>query len=121
MGAGDVAVITPYDAQVRRLRDRLAEPLAAGLEIGSVDGFQGREKEAIVLDLVRSNDTGELAFLADVRRMNVAVTRARRLLVVVGDSATLGGHLFFAAFMMCAEDVGGWLSAWADDAPGFGD
>lgn len=121
VSASDVAVITPYDAQVRRLRDRLAESLAAGLEIGSVDGFQGREKEAIVLDLVRSNDAGELGFLTDVRRMNVAVTRARRLLIVVGDSATLGGNPYYSAFMTAAEAVGGWLSAWSDDAPAFVD
>ena len=117
----DLAIITPYDAQVRRLRDRLAPPLAAGLEVGSVDGFQGREKEAIVVDLVRSNDRGEIGFLADIRRMNVAITRAKRLLIVVGDSATLADHPFYAAFMAAAEAQGAWMSAWADDAPAFGD
>lgn len=112
-----VAVITPYDAQVRQLRDRLAALLVAGLEVGSIDGFQGREKEVVVLDLVRSNDAGDIGFLADVRRMNVALTRARRLLIVVGDSATLGGHPFYAAFLRAVEACGGWISAWADDAP----
>ena len=82
----DLAVITPYNAQVQRLRERLPQP---ALEIGTVDGLQGREKEAVVLSLVRSNDRGEVGFLADLRRLNVALTRARRHLTVVGDSATI--------------------------------
>ena len=69
----DIAVIAPYAAQVRLLRSEL--PIA-GLEIDSVDGFQGREKEAVVISLVRSNPAGEIGFLADIRRMNVALTRA---------------------------------------------
>jgi superfamily I DNA and/or RNA helicase len=81
----DLAVITPYSAQVRRLRELLAD--AGGLEIDSVDGFQGREKEAVVLSLVRCNLEGEIGFLTDVRRTNVALTRARRALIVIGDSA----------------------------------
>lgn len=82
----DLAVITPYNAQAQRLRERLPQP---ALEIGTVDGLQGREKEAVVLSLVRSNDRGEVGFLADLRRLNVALTRARRHLTVVGDSATI--------------------------------
>jgi superfamily I DNA and/or RNA helicase len=95
--------------------------MARGLEVGTVDGFQGREKEAIVVDLVRSNDEHSLGFLSDIRRMNVALTRARRLLVVVGESGTLSGHPYYRAFMEHAEQVGGWLSAWSDDAPPFDD
>ena len=72
-------MIAPYAAQVRLLREQLAVP---GLEIDSVDGFQGREKEAVVISLVRSNPKGEIGFLGDVRRMNVAMTRARRKLLV---------------------------------------
>ncbi len=72
VAAEAIAVIAPYSAQVRLLREKL--PIA-GLEIDSVDGFQGREKEAVVLSLVRSNAEGEVGFLADVRRMNVALTR----------------------------------------------
>src|SRR5262249_49240587 len=82
--AQDIAVIAPYAAQVRLLRDRLVVP---GLEIDSVDGFQGREKEAVVISLVRSNSEGDIGFLADMRRMNVALTRARRKLLIIGDSA----------------------------------
>mgnify|MGYP000146204400 CR=1 FL=1 len=67
----------------------VARHLAAdGVEIRSVDGFQGREKEAVVISLVRSNPQSEIGFLADIRRMNVAMTRARRKLLMVGDSAT---------------------------------
>lgn len=85
--AGAIAVITPYNAQVQLLRQLLAhEP---DLEIGTVDGLQGREKEAVVVSLVRSNEAGEVGFLAELRRLNVALTRARRHLTVVGDSATL--------------------------------
>jgi ATP-dependent RNA/DNA helicase IGHMBP2 len=107
--ATDVAVIAPYAAQVRRLREYLAVP---GLEIDSVDGFQGREKEAVVLSLVRSNPEGEIGFLADVRRMNVAMTRARRKLLVAGDSATLAGHPFYRRFLEHVEALGAYQTVW---------
>ncbi|MSP71295.1 MAG: AAA family ATPase [Myxococcales bacterium] len=110
----DLAVITPYEAQARLLRTLLADARRRGLEIGTIDGFQGREKEAIVVDLVRSNDAGDLGFLADVRRMNVALTRARRYLCVVGDSATLGSHPYYDEFLAAVERAGGWVSAWSD-------
>jgi superfamily I DNA and/or RNA helicase len=114
-----LAVITPYQAQVRLLRHELAAERGRGLEVGTVDGFQGREKEAVLVDLVRSNERGELGFLTDTRRMNVALTRARRLLLVVGDSATLGGHDYYRAFLDGVEQHGAYLSAWGDDAPPF--
>ncbi|OIO10653.1 MAG: hypothetical protein AUJ52_03585 [Elusimicrobia bacterium CG1_02_63_36] len=91
-----LAVLTPYMAQVKRLKAALSVP---GLEIGTVDGFQGREKEATVLSLVRSNEKGEVGFLSDTRRMNVAVTRARRLSVVIGDSVTISNHPFYRDFL----------------------
>lgn len=112
----EVAVITPYYAQVRLLRELLP---VEGLEIDTVDGFQGREKEAVVVDLVRSNERGEIGFLADTRRMNVALTRARRFLLVVADSATIGGHPYYSAFLAHMEEHGAWVSAWSDDAPPF--
>lgn len=105
-----IAVITPYAAQVRRLRDLLAGVPA--LEIGTVDGFQGREKEAVVVSLVRSNDTGDVGFLADVRRMNVAWTRARRKLLIVGDTATLAAHPFYAEMLEYVEAEGRYRTAW---------
>ncbi len=108
----DVAVIAPYDAQVQRLRQLLAERLDQGLEVDTVDGFQGREKEAVVVSLVRANDSGEVGFLSDVRRMNVALTRARKKLVVVGDGATVARHPFYAGFFEHAQETGAWRSAW---------
>ena len=109
----DLAVISPYDAQVQRLRSLLPpEALEAGLEVDTVDGFQGREKDAVVVSLVRSNDAGELGFVADIRRMNVALTRARRKLVVVGDGATIARHPFFEGFLQYAQSIGAWRSAW---------
>ncbi len=102
------ALITPYAAQARNLRRRVPP----GLEVGTVDGFQGREKEAILVSLVRSNETGEVGFLSDTRRMNVAMTRARRLLVVVGDSATIARHPFYEAFLDYVHAHGDHRSAW---------
>jgi superfamily I DNA and/or RNA helicase len=113
----EIAIIAAYSAQARRLRELLRAERAAGLEIGTVDGFQGREKEAVIVDLVRSNDRGEIGFLTNTRRMNVALTRARRFLLVVADSATLGGHPYYAGFFAYVDEVDGHGSAWSDDAP----
>ncbi len=104
-----IAVIAPYAAQVRLLRGRLEIP---ELEIDTVDGFQGREKEAVLLTMVRSNDRGEIGFLADTRRTNVAMTRARRKLIVIGDSATLGTNKFYAAMLEYFEQAGAYRSVW---------
>jgi predicted DNA helicase len=110
-----VAVIAPYSAQVRRLRAVLG---VEGLEIDSVDGFQGREKEAVVLSLVRSNSAGEIGFLADVRRTNVALTRARRKLIVVGDSATLSALPFYQRLFEHFESTGAYHTVWEEGEPG---
>lgn len=109
----DIAVIAPYAAQVRLLKEQLK---IDGLEIDTVDGFQGREKEAVVISLVRSNTSGEIGFLADTRRMNVALTRARRKLLVIGDSATLGGHPFYERLLGYFESHGAYSSAWTEMA-----
>lgn len=109
---GDLGVITPYAAQVRHLRQLLPE---AHVHIDSVDGFQGREKEAIIISLVRSNLAGEIGFLSDVRRMNVALTRARRKLIVIGDSATIGCHDFYQRMLEHFEMLGGYHSVWEED------
>ncbi len=108
--SGDqIAVIVPYAAQVRLLRSRLN---LEGLEIDTVDGFQGREKEVVIISLVRSNDRREIGFLADTRRTNVALTRARRGLVVVGDSATFAGNPFYAAMFDYFESIDAYESVW---------
>lgn len=91
--ARDIAVIAPYNLQVDLLRQSLAHRHPE-LEIKSVDGFQGREKEAVVLSFVRSNRTGEVGFLAEDRRINVAITRARRHVAIVCDSRTVSSHAF---------------------------
>jgi len=114
LSATDIAVIAPYAAQVRRLRELLPVP---GLEIDSVDGFQGREKEAVVLSLVRSNNEGEIGFLADVRRLNVALTRARRKLLVIGDSATLSVLPFYRRLFEYFEVLGAYQTVWAEEMP----
>ncbi|XP_068723115.1 DNA-binding protein SMUBP-2-like [Montipora capricornis] len=94
----DIAVIAPYNLQVDLLRLRLASKYPA-LEIKSVDGFQGREKEAVVISLVRSNNKGEVGFLAEHRRINVAITRARRHLAVIADSETVSHDDFLKSLM----------------------
>ena len=109
MNPEDIAVIAPYAAQARVLRDLL--PIE-GLEIDTVDGFQGREKEAVFLSLVRSNDMAEVGFLADIRRINVALTRARRFLRIIGDSATLAQHPFYRDLLEYFESHGALRSVW---------
>ncbi|MCA8965846.1 MAG: IGHMBP2 family helicase [Planctomycetes bacterium] len=106
---GEVAVVTPYNAQVQLLRRRLEHQ--PELEIGSVDGLQGREKEAVIVSLVRSNDRGEVGFLAEMRRLNVAMTRARRHLTVIGDSATLASHRDLLQLVEHLQTHGSYRSA----------
>ena len=115
LAPAEIAVITPYAAQARLLRERLNQP---EVEIDTVDGFQGREKEAVIVSLVRSNRDGEIGFLKDIRRMNVALTRARRKLIVIGDSATITAHPFYSRFYrrMVAyfETIGAYHSVWEE-------
>jgi DNA polymerase III delta prime subunit len=108
-----IGVITPYAGQRRLLRDALD---GLSIRTSTVDGFQGQEAEVIVVDLVRSNEDGDLGFLRDLRRMNVALTRARRHLLVVGDGATLGCHPWYRGWMDEVTRQGGWVSAWSDEA-----
>jgi ATP-dependent RNA/DNA helicase IGHMBP2 len=106
-----LAVITPYAAQARLLRELIKIP---NLEIDTVDGFQGREKDAVIVSLVRSNDRGEIGFLSDVRRMNVALTRARRKLIVVGDTSTVAGHPFYGRLIEHFEKFGAYRTVWEE-------
>lgn len=110
--AKDIAVIAPYAAQARHLRELLS---LEELEIDTVDGFQGREKEAVIISLVRSNARGEIGFLHDTRRMNVALTRARRKLIVIGDSATIGGHPFYSRLLQHFEALGAYRTVWEEE------
>ncbi|NJE86020.1 IGHMBP2 family helicase [Thermococcus sp. CX2] len=90
-----IGVITPYDDQ----RDLISSLLPEEVEVKTVDGYQGREKKVIILSFVRSNKKGELGFLTDLRRLNVSLTRAKRKLIVVGDSETLSVHPTYKRFI----------------------
>ncbi|MCB0010173.1 MAG: hypothetical protein KDE04_27095, partial [Anaerolineales bacterium] len=82
------------------------------IEVNSIDGFQGREKEVILLSLVRANQEGQIGFLAETRRLNVALTRARRRLIVIGDSATITAEPFYGRLIDYCETVGAYRSVW---------
>lgn len=101
--AEDVVVISPYSAQISRLRKELQDQYP-GLELGTVDGLQGREKEVVILTLVRSNSRGEVGFLKESRRLNVALTRPKRHLCVIGDSQTLSRDLFLKGMIEYLEE-----------------
>jgi superfamily I DNA and/or RNA helicase len=113
--AEDIGVITPYAAQSARLQRELSTLIDQGLEVDSVDGFQGREKRVIVFSAVRSNESAEVGFLADERRLNVAITRAKHKLVVVGDSATLSTDAHWRALFDHAIAVGSYRSVFEID------
>jgi superfamily I DNA and/or RNA helicase len=104
-----LAVITPYRGQASRLQAALE---GTGVEVDTVDAFQGREADAVLVSCVRSNPDGRVGFLQDLRRMNVALSRARRHLFLVGDSATLGHHPFYAQLVEHSQATGGYRSAW---------
>ena len=96
----DVGVISPYRAQVQYLRQQLKKreffkPFRSLISINTVDGFQGQERDIIMISLVRANDEGQIGFLRDLRRMNVAITRARMKLIILGDASTLTRHPFY--------------------------
>ena len=84
----DIGIVTPYAGQVRAIRDILPESMM-GVEVRTVDGYQGREKDVIIFSCVRSNSEGNVGFLSDRRRLNVALTRSKRGLVVIGNPDTL--------------------------------
>lgn len=85
-----IAIISPYSAQVSLIRESLQECEASTQpEVNSIDAFQGREKDVVILSLVRSNAEGIVGFLGEMRRINVAMTRAKKQLVIIGDSETL--------------------------------
>jgi len=108
----DIAIITPYSAQVQVIRERM-DPSA--VEVGTVDGFQGREKEAVVISLVRSNKLKQIGFLGDTRRMNVALTRARRKLIVIGDSATISVHPFYERLLDHFASIDAYHVVWEEE------
>jgi ATP-dependent RNA/DNA helicase IGHMBP2 len=115
--APTIAVISPYREQVHVLRDLLAhapdlQPYLDKIAINTIDGFQGQERDMVYISMVRSNAEGVIGFLSDIRRMNVAMTRARKKLVIVGDSATLSRLPFYTDFIAYTEEMGFYRSAW---------
>ncbi len=105
------AFISPYSGQVTAAK----EVLPKQMRISTIDSFQGQEKETIILSLVRSNDDGDIGFLKDYRRMNVAITRAKEQLFVIGDSATIAADVFYNAFLTYVERQGVYRTVWEFD------
>lgn len=106
----DVGLISPYKAQVQYLRqlirkDNFFKPYRSAITINTVDGFQGQERDVILISLVRANEEGQIGFLNDLRRMNVAITRARMKLIILGDVSTLTRHTFYAELYRYIEDL----------------
>ena len=106
----DVGIISPYRAQVQYLRRLLRKnayfkPLRHLISVNTVDGFQGQERDIIVISLVRNNDEGQIGFLRDLRRMNVAITRARMKLFILGDSTTMTKHPFYRMLYRYIKDL----------------
>jgi predicted DNA helicase len=113
-----IAVISPYKEQIRILKEQLAntpELLAYSnyISVNTIDSFQGQERDVVYISMTRSNNEGEIGFLSDIRRMNVALTRARKKLVVIGDSSTLTRLPFYADFVTYTERLNAYESAWA--------
>lgn len=112
-----VGIISPYKEQIELLKESLLQfdysnyPVSE-LAVKTIDGFQGEERDVIYISLVRSNEHSEIGFLSDIRRMNVALTRAKKKLVVIMDTATIGNHPFYKAFVEYCEKNNFYKSAW---------
>jgi superfamily I DNA and/or RNA helicase len=115
-GPVTIGVISPYRHQVELLKEKVrqSELLSgyAGLTVNTIDSFQGQERDVIFISMTRSNTDNMIGFLSELRRMNVAMTRAKKKLVVVGDSGTLSQNKFYADFIQYAEQNNGYKSAW---------
>ena len=106
----DVGIISPYKVQTQNLRQQIRKraefrPFRQVISVNTVDGFQGQERDIIMISLVRSNDNGQIGFLSDLRRMNVAMTRARMKLIIFGDKSTLQHHAFYRKLIQYVEEV----------------
>ena len=106
----DVGIISPYRAQVQYLHRQIkkkewAKPYRQLISVNTVDGFQGQERDIILISLVRANDDGQIGFLRDLRRMNVAITRARMKLIILGDASTMTQHPFYRKLYNYIEDL----------------
>lgn len=110
-----IGIISPYAAQVKLVREKIEdEEIFRGLNIeaNTVDGFQGQEKDLIIMSMVRSNETGEIGFVADERRLNVGMTRAKKKLVIIGDMTTLANNKLYNTLAEHIEEIGQYQSGW---------
>jgi len=112
-----IGIISPYRQQVLLLKEMIQEEdslssYVGRLQVQTIDGFQGQERDIIYISLTRSNAEGQIGFLNEIRRMNVAMTRARYKLVIIGDSSTIGQHPFYAGMIQYAESLDAYKSAW---------
>ncbi len=111
-----VSIISPYREQIEYIRNELIKDELLSkvmpIKVSTIDGFQGQEGDIIYISLVRSNPMSDIGFLNDYRRMNVAITRAKLKLVVIGDSATLGQDVFYSQFIDYCQELGVYHSAW---------
>jgi ATP-dependent RNA/DNA helicase IGHMBP2 len=110
-----IALISPYREQVNFMQNAIHEDILLQdlpITVNTIDGFQGQERDVVYISLVRSNVKGEVGFLSDHRRMNVAMTRAKKKLVIIGDSSTIGTQPFYDAFLNYCEERGSFHTAW---------
>lgn len=112
-----IAIISPYKQQIDTLKEQFqSSPALQAYEhriaINTIDSFQGQERDIVYISMTRSNPDSRIGFLSDIRRMNVAMTRARKKLVIIGDSATLSQFDFYSNFITWAQDRNAYMSAW---------
>jgi superfamily I DNA and/or RNA helicase len=112
-----IAIISPYKQQIHILKEQLQyvpelQSYGDKISVNTIDSFQGQERDIVYISMTRSNTENKIGFLSDIRRMNVAMTRARKKLVIIGDSATLSQLPFYAGFITYAEQQNAYQSAW---------
>ena len=111
-----IGIVSPYKEHTRLIKRTIEEDAKLlefnNIDVDTIDSFQGQERDIIYIVLVRSNVKGEIGFLSDYRRMNVAMTRARKKLIVIGDSATIGNDKFYQSFLNYVDKIGGYRTAW---------
>ena len=104
LSGDDIGIISPYSQQVKKIKERMPS-----IEVKSIDGFQGREKTVIIISLTRSNKKGNIGFLKDLRRLNVALTRAIKELVVIGNPKTISSEPVYKRFLDFVREKGTYV------------
>ena len=112
-----IAIVSPYKQQIKILKEQIEhspelQEVLVNISVNTIDSFQGQERDIVYISLTRSNAEGAIGFLSDIRRMNVAMTRARKKLVVIGDSATMASSGFYEEFNNYTQEIGAYQSAW---------